>query len=78
MTAQRDDGTTVNMSPNQNELKGEVRRVTFYLPSELHRRLRVLAARTDSRATELARRYIKAGLDADERAQAEAVKELAG
>jgi plasmid stability protein len=51
-----------------------VRRVTFYLPSELHRRLRVLAARTDARATELARRYIRAGLDADEGAGAEGVE----
>jgi plasmid stability protein len=62
------------MSPNQNELKGDVRRVTFYLPSELHRRLRVLAARTDARATELARRYIRAGLDADEGAGGEGVE----
>lgn len=58
------------MARKQKAPRGDTKRVTFYLPSALHRRLRVLAATTDTKATELARRYITEGLDADERAQA--------
>ncbi len=43
--------------------KGSLKRCTFYLPEELHRRLRVRAAQKDTSATKLAASFIEEGLD---------------
>lgn len=54
------------MTDTDTKRKGDVKRVTFYLPSALHRRLRVRAAQADTSGTALAKRYIEDGLDRDE------------
>jgi plasmid stability protein len=54
------------MDTQATQLKGDTKRVTFYLPTALHRRLKVRAAQRDTSATALAARFIDEGLRRDE------------